>query len=534
MKATASDPIAKSEVIFRQALSHYQSDRLVKALEGFDAVIALRPNAPMAYFHRGLTLFGLKKFQEAAASYNRAIALKPEYAEAHSNLGNVLQELKRPKDAIISYDRAIAIKPDFASAYNNRGFALMKIGKMPDALASYDRAIELEPEYAQAHINRGSALTRMDRQHDALASYDRAIELQPDNAVIYFGKGLVLSELKRLDEALASFDRAIQLQPDYAEAYWGKSHVSLLLGDYEEGWKLDEWRFQGALYKSSGKQYQKPRWTDRFAATQQQLPKTLLVYAEAGQGDTIQYSRYIPMLKELGIEPVVEVQPSLFNLMSTLAPDIAVIEKSAHPPEFDQFIAVGSLPYAFGTTLETIPAKFPYLFADQKKQEEWRQKLGEKTKPRIGIAWSGQVNRRIDTSSAKNRSIPLRHLEPILNLPFEFHSLQKEVRPDDEAILSKSGSVRDHRADLKDFADTAALVANLDLVISIDTSVAHLVGSLGKKLWVMLPFCTDYRWTMDGAVTPWYPNATLFRQPSPGDWKSVVAELKTRLGTFKQ
>lgn len=528
-KMAANNPVSSSEAAFEQAMSHYQSGRLARALEGFNSVIALRPNAPMVYFYRGLALFGLKKFEEAVASYDRTILLKPDYAEAHSNRGNALQELKRLQPAIASYDRAIGLKPDFAGAYNNRGYALMKMGKLHDALSSYDRAIELEPDYAQAYINRGSALSRMDRLDDALASYGRAIELQPDNAVIYFGRGLVFSELKRLDEALASFDRAIELQPDYAEAYWGKSHVSLLMGDYEEGWKLEEWRLKGALYISSGKHYQKPRWTSQFRAGESELPKTLLVYAEAGQGDTIQHCRYIPMLKELGIKAVLEVPPSLCSLMSTLGSDVTVIEKSGALLDFDQFCAIGSLPFAFGTTLSTVPAKIPYLYADQEKRKTWRERLGDKTKPRIGLTWSGQVSRRIDSSPAKNRSIPLRLLEPILNLPFEFHSLQKDVRPDDVVVLSQFGMIHDHRDDLNDFSDTAALVSNLDLVISIDTSGAHLAGALGQQLWVMLPYCTDYRWTLDGTSTPWYPEALLFRQPAAGDWASVVAQVESRL-----
>ncbi len=424
---TADNALPKPEALFQQAMSFLQAGNLPRAVACFDAVLAARPNAPMVHFYRGLALYDMGKFEDSLASYDRTVALKPGYAEAYSNRGNALQELKRLQPAIASYDRAIELKPDFSSAYNNRGFAFLGLGRFAEALASCERAIQLEPGYVQAYINRGSILSKLDRLEDALASYDHALKLKPGQPDVYFGRGLVLSELKRLDEATASFDRAIELSPNYAEAYWGKSHAALLQGNYEEGWRLEEWRLKGDLYKTSGKQYQKPRWSSQFKDAGQELPKTLLIYAEAGQGDTIQYCRYIPLLKDLGIKAVLEVQPSLRGLMETLDPDLTVVERSAPLPDYDQFCAIGSLPYAFGTTLATVPAKMPYLYADQEKTKLWREKLGDKTKPRIGLTWSGQVSRRIDTSPAKNRSVPLHFLEPIFKLPFEFHSLQKEV-----------------------------------------------------------------------------------------------------------
>ncbi|HTK83804.1 MAG TPA: tetratricopeptide repeat-containing glycosyltransferase family protein [Patescibacteria group bacterium] len=529
---TADNVLPKPQAIFRQAMSSMQSGNWPRAVACLDAVLRFRPNAPMVHFYRGLALYELRRFEDSLASYDRAIALKPDHPEAHSNRGNALQELKRLPAAVASYDRAIQLKPDFASAYSNRGFAFLTMGRLEEALASCERAIELEPNYAQAFINRGSILTRLDRPEEALANYDRALELTPGHADIYFGRALVLAALKRLDDAIASFDRAIELKPDYADAYWGKSFVALLRGDYEEGWKLEEWRLKGDLYKESGKQYQKPRWTRQFKTADANLPKTLMIYAEAGQGDAIQYARYIPMLKELGIKPVLEVPSSLSKLISTLDSDITVVERSQPLPDFDHFCAIGSLPYLFDTRLSTVPAKFPYLYADAEKKNKWKEKLGNKTNPRIGLVWSGQVSRRIDTSSAKNRSMPLRVLEPILGLPLEFHSLQKDIRPDDVPVLSQFDMIHDHRADLGDFSDTAALVENLDLVITIDTSVAHLAGALGQKLWVMLPFCTDYRWTMEETTTPWYPAASLFRQPAPGDWKSVVSAVAQQLKKF--
>jgi tetratricopeptide (TPR) repeat protein len=525
----ANKPSPEAEALFNQAMTLYQSGQPVRALECFDSVLAQRPNAPFVHFYRGLALHDLRKFELAVASYDRAIALKPDMAEAHSNRGNALQELKRLQEAVASYDRAITLKPDFASAYSNRAFALLSLKMLDEALASADRALELQPDFARAYINRGSILAQLDRQHEALASYDAALKLAPDGADIYFARGLVLMELKRLDEASASYDRAIALAPDYAEAYWGKSHVSLLQGDYEEGWKLDEWRMKSAMYKYTDKKYPKPRWLGKAAPDPQKKPGTLLIYSEAGQGDAIQYCRYIPLLKEQGIKAVFEVQPSLARLMSTLDADVIVVERNKPQPEHDQCTPVGSLPLAFGTTFSTIPAKFPYLHADSEKLKRWQDKMGNKTKPRIGLAWSGQVNRRIDSSSAKNRSIPLHLLKPVLELPFEFHSLQKDIRPEDAATLMELGNIRDHRADLNDFSDTAALAGNLDLVVTIDTSVAHLAGAIGRKIWVMLPFCVDYRWTPEGTATPWYPGATLFRQPAAGDWNSVVSEIVDQL-----
>jgi len=555
-----------AEAAFRQAVALYQSGRLIEALASFDRAIHLRPGVPQGHFYRGLVLYELKRFETALASYDRAIALRNNFVEAYSNRGNTLVKLKRLDDALASFSRAIALEPDYADAYGNRGYALHTLNRPEEALANYDRCIALQPDSAWAHSNRGNTLLMLCRLNDAIASYDRAIALKPqyaeayhnrglalktllgpadalasfehaiamrpDYAEAYFNRGMVLKDLKRLDDALASYDRALALKPDYAEAYWAKSNLCLLMGDYEQGWQLQEWRLSTGQYKSVIRDSNKPRWVGSSKTQCSGNAKTLLVYAEAGLGDTIQYCRYVSLLKDLNIKVLLEVPSSLVTLMSTLEGPASVVESGKAVSDFDQHCPIGSLPLSLGTTLATIPAKVPYLYADPDKLATWRRRLGVKVRPRVGLVWSGQANRAIDSSPAQNRSIPLRLLKPLLQLPFEFHSLQKDIRPDDAAVLSEIKQIYQHRDDLKDFADTAALINELDFVISIDTSVAHLVGALGQQIWVLLPFSTDYRWTLTGTTTPWYPTATLFRQPTIGDWESVVSEVANQLEEY--
>ena len=596
----SNSPISNPNAAFQQAISLYQSGKMIEALESFNSAILLQPAEPVGYFHRGIVLCGLNRYDEALVSFDRALALKSDYAEAYLNRGYALQELKRPdealasydravalkpgdavahryrahtlqklkrhKDAISSYDRAVALKPDYTEAYLNRGLVFADLGLFEEAVSSFDHAVALKPNYAEAHNNRGYALQGLKRLDEALASYDRAIALQPNWAGAYRNRGLVLVDLRRLDEALTSYDRAIALKPDYAEAYlnraqalidlrrhdealasydraialkpdyaeafWGKSNLKLLMGDYEEGWELHEWRMKGDYYKTFGRNFQQPQWLGEPETRRSEAPETLLIHAEAGLGDVIQYCRYVPLLKECNIRVVLEVPLPLVTLMSTLEGNASVVGTGKPLPDFDRHCPIGSLPRAFRTTLATIPAKIPYLRADPDQEAKWRKRLGDQPLPRIGLVWSGQANRTIDSIPAKNRSIPLRLLEPLLQLPVVFHSLQKDVRPDDAAVLEKLEHLHDHRNGMTDFADTAALIKALDLVISIDTSVAHLAGALGQKVWVLLPFSTDYRWTLTGTSTPWYPTATLFRQSAIGDWESVISEVAAQLRDF--
>ena len=417
---------------------------------------------------------------------NYAIKLNPSYAEAHSNRGNVLYELKDYEHALASHDYAITLNSNYAKAYSNRGNTLQKLKRLDEALTNHDRAINLKPDYVNAHINRG----------------------------------IILNQFKRLDEALISFDRAITLNPNHAGAYWNKALLKILIGEYQEGWELYEWR-----WKHNDQEHYRSLPQPLWLGEEPINDKILLIHSEQGLGDIIQFCRYVLMTKVEGAKVVLEAPKALISLLSSLKSNITLVEKGKTLPPFDLQCPIMSLPLAFKTTLGTIPALTPYLFSSADKQTLWHKKIGNKIKLRIGLAWSGSSGHKND----HNRSLLLKQLDLILQLPFEFHSLQKEVRTEDIETLSLYKYIHLHQDELIDFSDTAALINEMDFVISVDTSIAHLAGALGKTVWILLPFMPDYRWMLDRADSPWYPTATLYRQPKINDWESVVDEVKNNL-----
>ena len=446
-------------------------NRLGDALASYKRAIALRPDDAKTYNNLGKALKALNRLDEALASLDHAIALKPDYAEAYSNRGTVLQEFNRLDEALASCDRAIALKPDFAQAYSNRGAVLQAFNRLDGALASYDQPIALDPGYAQAYSNRGTVLQAFNRLDEALASYNQAIALDPDYAEACSNRGAVLQAFNRLNEALASYDRAIALQPDYAEAHWNKSLLLILTGHYAAGWELYEWRLQKKDTKNKHYVLPQPAWRGQ----EQIAGKKLFIYSEQGLGDVIQFCRYLPKVQSLGADVIFEVPPSLVSFISSLDCRMNIVAKGAALPEFDAYCPVMSLPMAFKTTVDTIPAEVPYLFSDEITVERWSKRLGNRTKLRIGLVWSGYSKHKNDA----NRSIPLEILLPLTELPIELHSLQKDYRQHDLATLDRHPGIWRHEDDLDDFSDTAALIECLDMVISVDTSVAHVASAMG-------------------------------------------------------
>jgi tetratricopeptide (TPR) repeat protein len=492
-----------------------------EALASYDRAIALNPDYADSFSDRGNVLRDLKRLDEALASYDRAIALNPSYADAYYNRGIILKDLKRLDEALASFDRAIALNPDYADAFSNRGNTLQDLKRLDEALLSYDRAITLNPDSAEAYYNRGNALRDLKRLDEALASYDRAIALYPDYAEAFSNRGNTLQDLKRLDEALASYDCAIALKPDYAGANWNKSLLKLLLGEYLEGWKLYEWRWKKEQHIDSLREYHQPLWL----GDESLINRTILIYLDQGFGDYIQCIRYAALVEQLGAKVILEVPLELMTLCSTLKGNFTLLESKKPLPFFDYHCPVMSLPLALKTTVETIPAQIPYLYANEEKEKQWNEILGVKTLTRIGLVWSGSDNHTND----HNRSMLLNQLTSLFSLPVEFHSIQKEVREIDIRTLTDFPNLHQHQEDLLDFSDTAALIDAMDLVISVDTSVAHLAGAMGKKTFILLPYSPDWRWMLDKMDSPWYPTATLFRQPAMGDWDSVIAEIRKLL-----
>jgi tetratricopeptide (TPR) repeat protein len=535
-----------------------ERDRWQEGVDLLGRSLAIDPRQAGMLTNRGNGLIELGRFDEAMASYAAAIALQPaaERANAFNNLGNYLHGLGRSDDAVAAYDRALALKPKMAEAWGNRGIALIGLQRLDDALASLDRALVIKPGYADALTNRGIALYQSLRPQEAVAAFDLALALNPDGAEIHNNKGLALQALGRLDEALAcadravalrpdmaenlnnrgmalqamgrraealaAYDQAVALKPDYPEPYWNKSLVLILLGDYAAGWRLFEWRWKRAESPPELR-FDRPLWLGEEPLA----GKTLLLHAEQGLGDTLQMLRYAPLLARRGATVVLSAPAALVPLAASVDGIDRVLQPGEALPPFDLHSPLMSLPLALGTRIDTIPAAVPYLSAPAAKLAEWRTRLGPGKRQRIGLAWAGNPAHRNDA----NRSIALKALLPLLDADADFFSLQKDYRPADEALMRADGRIRSHAEALEDFTDTAALVEQMDLMISVDTSVAHLAGALGKPVFVLLPWVPDYRWGLERADSPWYPTARLFRQARAGDWDGVVAEVVRAIAT---
>ena len=513
-----------------QAEAHYKragtlkgERRFAEALAAFDNAIALKPDYAQAHNGRGIVLANLNRLAEAAGSFDRAIALKPDYAEAHNNRALVLQDLGQFAEALTSLDRAIALQPDNARAHNNRGVVLHGLQRDEEALASHDRAIALKPDYAEAYYNRAIALQELSRLDDALASLDRAIALKPDYAAAHNNRGTLLHDLNRLDEALAAYDTAIALTGGFAEAYLNKSYCLLRMGRFEEGWRLHEWR-KKTERPVGHRSFLQPLWL----GNQDLANKTVFVHWEQGFGDTLNFCRYANLLRARGANVVMSVQEPLHRLLSLSMPDIRFLKSDVVPAAFDYHCPLMSLPLAFGTTPQSVPIAVPYLFADDERRKTWEARLPPSTKPRIGLGWSGNPKHKNDF----NRSVGLAVLAPILEVDAHWISLQKEVRDIDRPLLENCRQISHYGELLTDFSDTAALIAELDLVITVDTGVAHLAGAMGKPVWILLAATPDWRWLLDRDDCPWYPTARLFRQRTPHAWDGVVERVLEALARF--
>ena len=536
---------------YNHALALRELKQLDNAVTSYNRAILLNPDFAEAYNNRGIALQELRKFDDAVASYNRAITLKPGYAEAYNNRGIALRELRLFDDAVASYDQAIALKPDYAEAYNNRGIALQELKKLDHALASYDRAITLKPDYADACYNRANALQELQRLDDAVTSYDRAIALmpcfseafynranalrklrkledaaasydktvalKPDHAEACYNLGITLLELRQPNDAVVSYDRAIALRPDYAEAYWNKSLALLLNGDFKNGWELYEWRWSDKLPGLTKRNFPQPLWSGKESLT----GKTILLHSEQGLGDTIQFCRYARSVAELCDRVILEVEPPLIGLLKELDGVADVIAKGSALPPFDYHCSLMSLPLAFQTSLDSVPCSEKYLRSNEKKLTYWAGRLGEKKKPRVGIVWSGSTKHQND----HNRSIPLADLIKKLPPHCQYVSLQKEMRDIDRSTLESNPAILHFGNELHDFTDTAALCELMDIIITVDTSVAHVAGAMGKTTWILLPFSPDWRWLLNRDDSPWYKSVKLYRQSKIGDWESVLARV---------
>jgi tetratricopeptide (TPR) repeat protein len=431
-------------------------------------------------------LAALNRYAEAVSSYEQALALKAEYPDVLCNLGIARQALKHFDQALDCFNAAIVCKADYAEVYSNRGILRLQLKQYEQAVSDCQIAIELKPEFLSGYTNLGVAL----------------------------------GELKRFAEALIIYEQSLEIDPDFACAWWNKGLLKILLGDFAEGWALYEWGWV-AGQRGTPRNFSKPLWLGDAPLA----GKTLLIHVEQGLGDVIQFCRYVQPLAELAGQVILEVPKPLLRLCATLKTRLTLVEAGQLLENFDYYCPIMSLPLAFKTTLDNIPAETPYLYAEPEKQAHWQRELATSAKLKVGLVWSGAAQHKND----HNRSIPFQLLTPLLALPLEFHVLQKEFRAADQPLLESYANLHLHVDQLADFADTAALLAAVDLVISVDTSVAHLAGALGKPVWILLPYIPDYRWLLDRNDTPWYPTAKLFRQGEDREWSTVIRAVQQAL-----
>jgi len=497
--------------------------RLPEALAAYDRALALQPNHVEALYNRGHVLHGLKRYEEALAAYDRVLTLRPDLAAAHVNRGNSLNELKRPDEALASFERALTMQPNLTEAHANRGLALHALGRFDEAMASFDRALALWPDYPIAHYNRGSTLHALKRYEEAVASYDRAIAVKPDYAAAHSNRGASLYEMTRFDDALASYDRALVAEPDFPDAHWNEASLRLLTGDFKRGFAEYEWRWTYERLAPAKREYPQPQWRGEDIAG-----RTVLLYSEQGFGDTIQFSRYATLVAARGARVILEVEGPMQRLMQSLPGPAEVLIKGSPLPDFDLHCPLMSLPLAFGTELATVPAQTPYLSAPAEAVAAWQAKLPQDGRRKIGLCWSGNAAHQRD----RDRSIAFDALAPLLDAEAAFVVVQKDIRSDDVAALNARSDILQVGDTLGDFADTAALIETLDLVITVDTSIAHLAGALGKPVWILLPRIPDWRWLLDRDDSPWYPTVRLFRQDGSAAWPSTIARVRAALTEF--
>lgn len=525
-----------------QAAALHELKRFEEALACYDRALALRPDHPQILSNRGVTLQHLQRLDQALASHDRAVALWPNYAEGFYNRGLTLHELKRFDEALASYDRALALRPDYAQALTNRGISLRHLRRFDEALESYDRAIALQgrdpagargSDAALALNNRGITLQELKRFDEALESYDRAVAAQPaapdpahsrEQAHAFNNRGVALQEMRRFDEALANYARAVAVSPDYAEAHCNQAFCHLATGDFARGFAQYEWRWQCDWMRTERRGFSQPLWLGR----EDIAGKRILIHAEQGYGDTIQFCRFVPLVAARGARVIMEVHRPLAPLIDGLSGVDKIVAKGDRLPDFDLHCPLLSLPLVFGTRLETIPATVPYLEAPAATAVEWRRRLELKRWPRVGLAWSGNPVHKND----HNRSIRLEALLPLTEMEGTFIGLQKDVRPADAAVLRQQDRLTDISSSLNDFAVTAGVIAALDIVIAVDTAVAHLAGAMGKRVWVLLPYTADWRWQLDRPDSPWYPTAQLFRQDQSYRWEGVISRVREALAVF--
>jgi len=517
-----SDSPAIAET-FATALAWHRQGRLAEAEAAYRRVLALDAAHADAWHLLGVAALQAGRAAEAARCIQRALEIRPAFAEAYSNLGAAFHQQRAFDEAIACHQKALELHPGYSGAYANLGNTFRELACFKIAAACYSRALELDPSAADIWFSLGSTLKKDGQLAAAADAYRRTIALRPGDAEAHNNLGNVLTAAGDLAAAHGSYGEALRLAPEHSGAHFNRAVWLLLQGQWEEGWQ----EFEHRLWRAGAvrREFSQPRWNGGDLAG-----RTILLYAEQGLGDTIQFIRYVPLVRALGGPVIVECQRPLVPLLSRSIAADALYARGAELPAFDWQAPLASLPGIFGTRSETVPRIVPYLSADERLVAEWRQRLSSLPGRRIGICWQGNP----DYADDRFRSIPLGCFAPLSTVPgVHLISLQKGRGSEQVAEARQIFPMQDWSGELDEsagaFMDTAALMKSLDLVITSDTSVAHLAGALGVRVWVALPKIPDWRWLLDRPDSPWYPTMRLFRQQRPGDWPGVLAAIRREL-----
>ena len=512
--------------LLNRAVALNELDRCAEALACIEQALAISPDQPEALNTRGAILLKLDRAEEALACFDRVLTLAPDHSGVLGNRAVALGRLERFDEALACFDKASSLQPGDFSVSLNRAIALGKLYRYAEALQCVDQALAIQPDHVEALNNRGSTLLRINRLEEALACLDRAVAIDPDHIEALNTRGAILWGMNRAEEARGCFTRILDIRPGHINATNNLSFIDLAFGDLPKGFRGQEIRWQTEMLRRN-----KPRMSSALWLGQESLEgKTILLCHEQGFGDTLQFVRYLPLVAERAGRVVLAVPPALRSILQSLPARFDIVTEGELLPPHDYHCPIMSLPLAFGTTLDSVPANVPYLAAEPARIADWAARLGQPRKPRIGLVWAGRQTPPVNYP----RDMSLQLLQPLLELDAEFISLQKDIPAGDRALLEALPRIARHGESLGDFSDTAALIANLDLVITVDTSVSHLAAAMGKPVWLMNRHASCWRWLRDRDDSPWYPGLRQFRQHSLGDWDGVVRRVREAAEQFLQ
>jgi tetratricopeptide (TPR) repeat protein len=495
-----------------------KKEQIADAIACYEKAIRIDPYDADAYNNLGIVLQKAGRLDDAVTNYQTAVQMKPDNARTYYNLGSVFYQKKQFDEAIRDFQKALQLNPEFADAYGGLGNSLKEKGLLDEAVHFYQKAIRADPNRAETYYNLGIALKEKGSFGEAIRAYQKAVQLKPDSIDAYNNLGIALQDNRQIEEAIVSYKKALNIDQDDAVTHWNLSHALLLSGNFKDGWKEYEWRLKVKdFYRTD---FHRPLWDGSDISG-----RTILLQAEQGFGDTMQFIRYAPLVAQSGIKVIVGCPKELTSLLQNVEGVEQTISYGERLPEFDFYCPVPSLPFIFGTTSESIPVKIPYINTDSLLVQLWMNKLKDDHSVKIGLVWAGR----------EQRTFSLDLFSPLsLMKGVSFYSLQKGKAA--KQVETSSGDVQivDYTGELNDFSDTAAFIVNLDLIITVDTAVAHLSGALGKPVWTLLPAVPDWRWMLDRKDSPWYPTMRLFRQSLSGDWETLVQIVAEELSKYLQ